>query len=146
MDERINGTWINRLAMSAAVCAAVAGLVNCARRTREGFASGNGRIEATEVDIASKLGGRVASIAKSRKGDFVSAGDVLASMDTQVLQRHNWPRPKPRCARPRTAGTAEERRSACAKAGRDHAAAIVRQRQARLDAAPAYVRSAALVA
>ena len=29
----------------------------------EGFASGNGRIEATEVDVATKLAGRIASIA-----------------------------------------------------------------------------------
>lgn len=51
----------------------------------DGFASGNGRIEATEVDVATKLGGRVAEIMVD-EGDFVSAGQVLAQMDTLVLE------------------------------------------------------------
>ncbi|OEC43606.1 glycoside hydrolase family 43 [Pseudomonas sp. 1D4] len=51
----------------------------------EGFASGNGRIEATEVDVATKLAGRVAEILVD-EGDFVKAGQVVARMDTQVLQ------------------------------------------------------------
>ena len=50
----------------------------------EGFASGNGRIEATEVDVATKLAGRIASIAVD-EGDFVQPGQLLAQMDTQVL-------------------------------------------------------------
>ena len=49
-----------------------------------GFASGNGRIEATEVDLATQLAGRVAEILVD-EGDFVTAGQVLARMDTQVL-------------------------------------------------------------
>lgn len=51
----------------------------------EGFASGNGRIEATEVDVATKLPGRVAEIMVD-EGDFVKEGQVVARMDTQVLQ------------------------------------------------------------
>ena len=51
----------------------------------EGFVSGNGRIEATEIDVATKLGGRVDSIVVN-EGDFVTAGQVLATMQTQVLQ------------------------------------------------------------
>jgi HlyD family secretion protein len=51
----------------------------------EGFASGNGRIEATEVDVATKLAGRIASIAVD-EGDFVQPGQVLARMDTQALE------------------------------------------------------------
>lgn len=51
----------------------------------EGFASGNGRIEATEVDVATKLAGRVAEILVD-EGDFVKTGQVVARMDTQVLQ------------------------------------------------------------
>ncbi len=50
----------------------------------EGFASGNGRIEATEIDIATKLGGRVEDIVAA-EGDFVSAGQVLAHMHVQTL-------------------------------------------------------------
>jgi HlyD family secretion protein len=51
----------------------------------EGFASGNGRIEATEVDVATKLAGRLAEV-RVDEGDFVEAGQVLARMDTQVLE------------------------------------------------------------
>lgn len=51
----------------------------------EGFVSGNGRIEATEIDVATKLGGRVDSILVS-EGDFVKAGQVLARMQIPVLE------------------------------------------------------------
>lgn len=51
----------------------------------DGFASGNGRIEATEVDVAAKLAGRLAEVLVD-EGDFVETGQVLARMDTQVLE------------------------------------------------------------
>jgi len=50
-----------------------------------GIAVGNGRIEATEIDIATKSPGRIVEIL-AREGDFVQAGAVLARMDTQVLR------------------------------------------------------------
>jgi len=49
------------------------------------FASGNGRIEATEIDIATKLAGRVDQIMVT-EGDFVKAGQVLATMQVQTLE------------------------------------------------------------
>ncbi|EHC31104.1 Putative membrane protein [Salmonella enterica subsp. enterica serovar Gaminara str. A4-567] len=51
----------------------------------EGFAASNGRIEATEVDIATKIAGRIDTILVS-EGQFVRQGEVLAKMDTRVLQ------------------------------------------------------------
>ena len=51
----------------------------------EGFASSNGRIEATEVDIAAKQPGRLKELLVN-EGDFVTAGQVLARMDTDVLE------------------------------------------------------------
>lgn len=51
----------------------------------DGFASGNGRIEATEIDVATKLAGRVAEL-MADEGDFVTAGQVLVRMDTEVLE------------------------------------------------------------
>ncbi len=51
----------------------------------EGFARGNGRIEADQIDISPRLAGRVAEIAV-REGDLVAAGDVLAVMDTAELR------------------------------------------------------------
>lgn len=49
-----------------------------------GFVSGNGRIEATEVDIATLLPGRLEQLAV-REGDFVKAGQVLGRMQVQGL-------------------------------------------------------------
>ncbi|WP_256573420.1 MULTISPECIES: biotin/lipoyl-binding protein [unclassified Pseudomonas] len=49
------------------------------------FASGNGRIEATEVDVASKLAGRIDAILVA-EGEQVRSGQVLARMDTQALR------------------------------------------------------------
>ena len=50
-----------------------------------GFASGNGRIEATEVLISTKLAGRLATVL-AKEGDDVALGQVLAQMDTTVLE------------------------------------------------------------
>ena len=50
----------------------------------EGFTSGNGRIEATEYDIASKLPGRVAEI-HVQEGEQVSVDQVIATLDTREL-------------------------------------------------------------
>lgn len=49
-----------------------------------GFVSGNGRIEATEIDIATKLGGRVQEIMVN-EGDFIVVGQPLAQMQIDVL-------------------------------------------------------------
>jgi HlyD family secretion protein len=49
-----------------------------------GFASGNGRIEATEVDVATKLPGRVVDVLVA-EGELVQAGQPLAHMQVQTL-------------------------------------------------------------
>ena len=51
----------------------------------KGLVSGNGRIEATEIDVAAKTPGRVKDILV-REGELVSAGQVVALMDTEVLE------------------------------------------------------------
>lgn len=51
----------------------------------EGFAIGNGRLEATEVDIATKFSGRVKEILFD-EGDKVESGQIVARMDTASLQ------------------------------------------------------------
>ncbi len=50
-----------------------------------GFASGNGRTEAVEINVATRTSGRIKDILVN-EGDFVQAGQVLAHMDTAVLQ------------------------------------------------------------
>jgi HlyD family secretion protein len=51
----------------------------------EGFASGNGRVEATEVDVAAKHQGRVEAVLV-KEGDMVEQGQLLAQMDAAVLR------------------------------------------------------------
>ncbi|MFT4268173.1 MAG: biotin/lipoyl-binding protein, partial [Xenophilus sp.] len=55
-----------------------------AARQEAGFLGSNGRIEATEVDVATKLAGRVEDILVD-EGAFVKAGQVLATMQVQTL-------------------------------------------------------------
>lgn len=78
-----------------------------------GFVSSNGRIEAKEVDIATKFQGRIAEVLAD-EGDSVRAGQILARMDTKSLQ-----------AQLRQAGAQVNQ----AHKERDHAAAVVRQRK-----------------
>ena len=51
----------------------------------DGFARGNGRIEADLIDISPRLSGRVAEI-RVQEGDRVAPGQVLAIMDTAELE------------------------------------------------------------
>jgi HlyD family secretion protein len=54
-------------------------------RLPEGLYVGNGRLEATEVQIASKTPGRLAEVLVN-EGDKVSKGQLLARMDTRTLE------------------------------------------------------------
>ena len=51
----------------------------------KGIASGNGRVEAKEVDVSTKLPLRVARILVD-EGDLVKPGQVLVQMDTSTLE------------------------------------------------------------
>jgi len=50
-----------------------------------GFAASNGRLEAKQVDVATKYQGRIAEVLAD-EGDTVDAGQVVAKMDTQPLE------------------------------------------------------------
>ena len=56
-----------------------------ANRKDDGLVSGNGRIEAVEIDIAAKTPGRIKDILV-KEGDYVTSGQVVALMDTGVLE------------------------------------------------------------
>ena len=89
----------------------------------DNIASGNGRIEATEIDISTKTAGRIQDILVN-EGDFVEAGQMLARMDTEQLE-----------ARRRQA-EAQLRRAVI---GVDTANSLVKQREAEHAAAVAVV-------
>ena len=71
------------------ILVAAAGAATCwfylRPRPLDGFAQGNGRIEATEVDIATKFQGRIAEISVD-EGDMVDRGQAVARMDTTSLE------------------------------------------------------------
>src|SRR6516162_6313650 len=50
-----------------------------------GFASGNGRLEATQVDIAAKFAGRLKTV-EANEGDTIEPGQVVATIDTEPLE------------------------------------------------------------
>lgn len=110
----------------------------------EGIASGNGRIEATEIDIATKTAGRIREILAD-EGDFVTAGQVLARMDTDQLQAQ---RRQAEAQFKRATISVETAKSLVTQreAERTAATAVVAQREAELDAAQRkLVRSSQLV-
>jgi len=98
-----------------------------------GMASGNGRIEATEVDVATKLPGKVEDILVA-VGEFVKAGQSLAKMLVLGLQAQR----DEAVARLQQAeqGVAAAQAQVALRES-DHAAtqALVTQRESELDAA-----------
>lgn len=79
--------WLKR----GAVAAVLAGLAifgwqrYAADDENSGIVSGNGRIEAVEIDIAAKTAGRIEDVLV-REGELVSAGQTVARIDTEVLR------------------------------------------------------------
>ncbi|EHL99873.1 auxiliary transport protein, membrane fusion protein family protein [Acetobacteraceae bacterium AT-5844] len=99
----------------------------------EGIAGGNGRIEATEIDISTRTAGRIREILVG-EGDFVEAGQVLARMDTAQLEAD---RRQAEAQLRRAVIGVDTARSLLTQREAEHRAAIavVAQRRAELDAA-----------
>ena len=108
-----------------------------------GFVSGNGRIEATDIDVASKFAGRVDAILVS-EGQFVKAGQPLARMQIDSLQAQR----DEAVARQRQAEQAvsgAQAQVALRESDREAVVALVAQRESELDAAQRrLIRSEAL--
>lgn len=72
----------------AATAAAVGGYFywqqQLAARLPDGLATGNGRIEADQVDISTKIAGRVQNVSV-KEGDLVKVSQVVARIDTAEL-------------------------------------------------------------
>ena len=109
-----------------------------------GFAQSNGRIEATEIDIATKTAGRIETITV-KEGAFVKAGQELARMDTRALQEQLH-EVQAQLRQAISAVTTAESALAQRKSEKLAAQAVVRQREAELNAAQKRLnRSRALV-
>ncbi len=99
----------------------------------EGFVRGNGRIEATEIDVATKLAGRIDDILV-QEGDFVKAGQPLARMKIQVLEaQRDEARAMLQQAEHNVA--AVQAQQAMRESDKAAAQAVVVQRESELDAA-----------
>jgi HlyD family secretion protein len=110
-----------------------------------GFASGNGRIQATEIDVAAKLAGRVTDI-YVQEGDFVTAGQVLAQMQIDVLEAQR-DEAKAQYQRALHAVASAKAQAALRESDKAAAEAVVVQREAELDAAQRrYTRTKTLTA
>ena len=99
----------------------------------EGFAAGNGRVEAVEIDIATKTGGRVRDILAG-EGDFVRAGEELARMDTAVLEAQRR-EAEARLQQARIGIETAQSQVTQREAEKQAAEALIAQREAELDAA-----------
>jgi len=98
-----------------------------------GFVSGNGRVEATDIDIATKLAGRVQNMLVD-EGDFVKAGQPLAQMQVDVLDAQR-DEARAQSAQAVTAVASAEAQVAARKSDTTAAEATVTQRASELDAA-----------
>jgi len=110
----------------------------------DGIAGSNGRIEAVEIDISAKIPGRIKEILVD-EGDFVTAGQVIAYMDTETLKAQ---RREADAQLQRAHISVETASSLVAQrtAEREAAVATVAQREAEQDAANRKLaRSAELV-
>ncbi len=99
----------------------------------EGFVSGNGRIEATEIAVATKLAGRVKDILVS-EGQFVKAGQPLAHMEIESLQAQRE-EAEARLQQAKEAVSGAEVQVALRQSDHQAALAMVTQRESELDAA-----------
>ncbi|MBX4952148.1 HlyD family efflux transporter periplasmic adaptor subunit [Rhizobium binae] len=127
VEHPLNRYWKAALAV---IALAAAGYVvwqyqatRLAALAMAGIASGNGRIEAVEIDVAARTAGRLSDVLVS-EGDFVEAGQIVATMDVEQLNA--------------------QRREALAQVARariaiDTAKTLVLQRQAEKEAAAAIV-------
>lgn len=99
----------------------------------KGLVSGNGRIEAVEIGIAAKIAGRVKDILV-REGELVTAGQVVALMDTEVLEAQ---RRQAEAQLKQEQSTVETSRSQLVQRASEKEAvlALVRQREAELSVA-----------
>ncbi|GLU31630.1 HlyD family efflux transporter periplasmic adaptor subunit [Trinickia caryophylli] len=97
------------------------------------FASGNGRIEATEIDVATKLAGRIEHIDVD-EGDYVKAGQRVAQMQVQVLEAQ-LAEAKAQQARTVSSAASVDAQVAQRRSDKVAAEAVVAERESQLDAA-----------
>lgn len=127
-------TWVVRGLIVAAVLVAGLLLWKTLRPSGlpEGIVGGNGRIEAVDIDIASKSPARIRDILVN-EGQMVKAGEIVAQMDTDVLKAQRA-EAEAQLAEAQNAVSVAETQVAERQSERAAAMATVRQREAELSA------------
>jgi len=128
-------SWLLRIAI-VALLAGIAFFAWRALRPEglpDGFAAGNGRIEAVEIDVATKIPGRIKEILVD-EGDFVTASQLLARMDTAVLEAQ-LREAEAQLQRAIVGIESAQNQVTQREAEKEAARAIIAQREAELDAA-----------
>lgn len=109
-----------------------------------GFAFGNGRVEAIEIDVAAKSPGRILKISAD-EGDYVKEGEVLAVMQTSTLEA-DLAEARAQLRRAETDAKSAAAQIAVRISDKKVSESLVRERLSALDAATRrYNRSKALV-
>ncbi|WOF45021.1 efflux RND transporter periplasmic adaptor subunit [Sphingopyxis indica] len=128
-------SWIVRGGIAVAVVAAalLLWLLLKPGELPNGIIGGNGRIEAIEIDVSAKTPGRIRDIVAD-EGDFVKAGQVVAHMDTDVLNAQKA-EAQAQLAQAQNAILIAESQVSQQQSNRAAALAGVRQREAELNAA-----------
>lgn len=87
MTQATGKTWIMRggIALAVAGAGALGWYALKPADLPEGIVSGNGRLEAVEIDISAKTAGRIRDIV-AEEGQMVKAGEILAYMDNDTLR------------------------------------------------------------
>ena len=128
-------TWLIRLAIALVV---IGGGYLAWQRLKPqplppGIASANGRIEATDIDIATKTPGRIKDILVD-EGDIVTAGQILAHINIDVLEAQRR-EAEAQFKRAKIGIETAHAQVTQRKAEKQAAVAVVAQRSAELDAA-----------
>jgi HlyD family secretion protein len=110
----------------------------------DAIASGNGRIEARELDVAAKSPGRIRTILVD-EGDMVKAGQILATIDTDALEAQ---RAQASAQLQATLTSVAAARMQVAQAVSQHAAVVaqLKQRQADLSSAERHLARSSVLA
>ncbi|MBU6440859.1 MAG: HlyD family efflux transporter periplasmic adaptor subunit [Betaproteobacteria bacterium] len=132
MRVKLDRKWW-ALAAVAAVLAGLAWFWLGRAPEQDGLASGNGRLEAVELELSTRIPARLLSL-QVQEGEQVRAGQVLARLDCAALQAQRG-EARAQLQRARDAEATAHSQVRLRRSERDAAAAQIRQRDAEWQAA-----------
>ncbi|RKF18958.1 HlyD family efflux transporter periplasmic adaptor subunit [Altericroceibacterium spongiae] len=146
MRQVTRKTWIVRgaIAVLAIVVALIIWQATRPSGLPEGIVSGNGRLEAVEIDVSAKSPGRIKDI-MADEGQLVKAGQVVARMDVATLEAQ-LSEAEAQLAQARNSVRIAETQVIQRESEHASALAVVQQREAELNAARKRLRRSEILA